>query len=240
MVTIQLDIECGKYACLKSCCTEDSLAEIWRLMRSVGEADLYNLSRMLCGCSLSTSSGSGLKEGGAGSTPQLPLAGPAVSCEDKALEWCCNHRGGFETLRSISLGLATVIIFTPIFGPMAVLFQDILNSCSDDGKRLQRDSRVVNQIVARLCTLRKTLELARKLPLDGVVNAAILAIVTLITPLLELMADCCKGFTSNKNDLPQLPTAAQLIAYYEQNGITDYIVPADLDSATGDPTTTLT
>lgn len=212
---LKQDIECGRYQCLRGCCDPTALSEIWRLMRVVGQTDLDNLSRMLCGCAVSTGNpnpkdGVVVPQGGnqGGTTP---LAGRAVSCADKAIEWACAHRDGLTTTRNVLVGAgAAVAIMAPVFGAYALCLTDILNCCTEEGQRLSRDSKVMNQIVARLCTLKASLAAASALPLDGVASAALAAFSTVVTPLLDLMGSCCSGFTAVADNWPPMPSIEEV------------------------------
>lgn len=191
-VTLKMDIDCGKFDCLKQCCSGSSLASIWRLMRMVSEADLVYLEKMLCGCAVPGTGGvqTGQRQ------QQSPSLEP-INCSDKLTAWACQPTTN-AILTAIDVGLtagaiyAKVPVIRTVLATVSLILSDIKSGCEEISNGHAHNWS--DTLVDKLCGLNNWLDAVSKRA--GSLLAPIASLITMVRDNLTFLgmvgSACCQ------------------------------------------------
>jgi len=202
MIRLEQDIACGKYDCLKSCCTEASLLSIWQLMRGLGQEDVRRLAVMLCGCQVPSSSAST-----GGQLPTGPLAVPEAAaqanCLDRLTTFFCESKPAMRSLRLVCEGLA--IAYPDYAGVLASLIADL----KDFEERCGSSDRArLGIAMAKLCSLDAWLSRALQRTLPNAIAEFINSVRHWVNPASLFIGQCCPS-VSPASDRPEWPSTSK-------------------------------
>lgn len=186
---LQGDIQCGKFECLKNCCSEDKLREIYFLMRSIGETDIPRLHMLLCGCAV----------------PGSTVNQSASNCTDTIVKYVCGSKG---TLTAVATVLAGVSVALPhlaiVTAPLALFIKDLIDGCN-----VQGGSRL-DAAMDKLCGFDAWAQslVSRNLPaaLAEIVNT----MLQWVSPIRGTILQCCsqRRVSNSWPEIGELPTGS--------------------------------
>lgn len=202
MIRLEQDIACGKYDCLKSCCSEASLLTIWQLMRGLGQDDVHRLAIMLCGCQVTTA-----PNAAGGQLPTGPLAVPEVNaqanCLDRLTSFFCDSQPAMRSLRLVCEGLA--IAYPDYAGVLASLIADLKDFESRCGST---DRARLGLAMAKVCSLDTWLSDALQRTLPDAIAEFINSARHWVHPVSLFVGKCCES-AQPATDRPEWPTSTK-------------------------------
>jgi len=235
-LTVQLDIQCGKYDCLKGCCVDlSNLSAIHGLMRRLAESDLPKLQVMLCGCAypkVGTTLTPGLP------SPATPFGGTGVqptstvsSCGSQLTAWVCAP-GTHAVLSAldVSLSAASIVVTLPvvrvILGALSIIISDLMSGCDDAAKNAGEHAWSAT-ILDKLCGLKQWVtEAFGKFGADlNPIGGTLYQTMNELDPATKIAASCCVGKTVSTGSLPDL---------------TSFVPSTPVTTPSGPPATTTT
>lgn len=189
---------CGTYDCLKGCCGTGNMRNIWVLMRTVSEADLPELERLLCGCAVSTASASTAAANPKAPANQSTVPGtniPATgTCADALTEWACES-SHVAILTGIDTGLTAAAVYArtspliaKILAAISIFVSDMIAACRDD------EPSWTATFIAKACGLNSWIDEALgKGEEVSVISEILLKIKDTLTLSGVIAAKCCTG-----------------------------------------------